>query len=94
VNTSCPRRVRPPLDTCRANDRRMYLLLATVTGEYQCDVRERRPTRCTLAQVFHSFVKDLFRESGKKNPVTLVRGPPVREGGDTPFPNLNLNLNA
>jgi hypothetical protein len=40
VNTSCPRRVRPPLGTCRVNDRRMYLLLTTVTGDHQCDVRE------------------------------------------------------
>ena len=43
-----------------ANERRMYLPLTTVTGVLLCDVRERLPAYCTLAQVFHSLVNLLL----------------------------------
>jgi hypothetical protein len=72
-----------PYDQFIVNDIRMYFPWGIVTGVHLCDVRERLPTCTHLTRSSSSRI--FFREVNKKNPVTLVRGPPVRERGDDVF---------
>jgi hypothetical protein len=60
----------------------VYMWMQMDVYMHLCNVRERIPACYTLSKVFHSLVKVLFREAKKKNPVTLVRGPPVRGRAD------------